>query len=31
LPWSPKIETAMQTLGLLCKQQLARLILDRKT
>jgi DNA-binding transcriptional MocR family regulator len=30
LPWSPKIAAAMQTLGLLCKQQLARLILDRQ-
>jgi DNA-binding transcriptional MocR family regulator len=27
LPWSPKIEQAMQTLGLLCKRQLARTIL----
>jgi DNA-binding transcriptional MocR family regulator len=31
LPWSPQIETAMQTLGLLCKRQLAKLILDRIT
>ncbi len=30
LPWSPTIEAAMQTLGLLCKRQLARLILDRE-
>jgi DNA-binding transcriptional MocR family regulator len=30
LPWSPKIEQAMEALGRLCKRQLARLILDRE-
>jgi DNA-binding transcriptional MocR family regulator len=27
MPWSPPIEHAMQTLGMLCKRQLARTIL----
>jgi DNA-binding transcriptional MocR family regulator len=30
LPWSPRIEAAIQTLGLLSKRQLARLMLDRE-